>query len=138
MAKGWSREFDDPIDLPDGRKLVTLEDAGNYITKLPKAGMAGGDGSSDDRRDAWRADDVRQDRCHEGVKSASRPRVQSPTAKHALGKAETEAGPMTSVCYFLPVSAAAKRVRSAGTPTTVLGSPKTRWTSSARYAPLVA
>ena len=35
--KGWSRPFDDPIDLPGGRKLVTLEDAGNYITKLPKA-----------------------------------------------------------------------------------------------------
>jgi hypothetical protein len=37
MTKGWSREFDDPIDLPRGRQLVTLEDAGNYITKLPKA-----------------------------------------------------------------------------------------------------
>jgi hypothetical protein len=37
MAKGWSREFEDPIDLPDGRTLITLEDAGNYITKLPKA-----------------------------------------------------------------------------------------------------
>jgi hypothetical protein len=37
MAKGWSREFDEPIDLPRGRKLVTLEDAGNFITKLPKA-----------------------------------------------------------------------------------------------------
>jgi hypothetical protein len=36
-AKGWSRQFDDPIDLPRGRQLVTLEDAGNYITKLPKA-----------------------------------------------------------------------------------------------------
>jgi hypothetical protein len=35
--KGWSREFDDPIDLPRGRQLVTLEDAGTYITKLPKA-----------------------------------------------------------------------------------------------------
>jgi hypothetical protein len=34
---GWSRPFDDPIELPDGRQLVTLEDAGNYITKLPKA-----------------------------------------------------------------------------------------------------
>jgi cob(I)alamin adenosyltransferase len=32
----WSRRFDDPIPLPRGR-LVTLEDAGNYITKLPKA-----------------------------------------------------------------------------------------------------
>jgi len=35
--KGWSRRFDEPILLPRGRKLVTLEDDGNYITKLPKA-----------------------------------------------------------------------------------------------------
>lgn len=33
----WSRRFKEPIPLPRGRKLVTLEDAGNYITKLPKA-----------------------------------------------------------------------------------------------------
>jgi hypothetical protein len=26
-----------PISLPGGRQLVTLRDAGNYITKLPKA-----------------------------------------------------------------------------------------------------
>jgi hypothetical protein len=36
-AAQWSREFDDPIALPDGRKLVTLRDAASYITKLPKA-----------------------------------------------------------------------------------------------------
>jgi hypothetical protein len=37
-AKGWSRrKFDDPIVLPGGRQLVTLQDAGTYITKLPKA-----------------------------------------------------------------------------------------------------
>jgi hypothetical protein len=35
--KGWSRPFDDPIPLPRGGQLVTLQDAGNYITKLPKA-----------------------------------------------------------------------------------------------------
>jgi hypothetical protein len=35
--KGWRRRFEDPIPLPRGRKLVTLQDAGNYITKLPKA-----------------------------------------------------------------------------------------------------
>ncbi len=35
--RGWKREFDDPISLPRGRQLVTLEDAGRYITKLPKA-----------------------------------------------------------------------------------------------------
>jgi hypothetical protein len=33
----WSTRFDDPIPLPKGRQLVTLEDAGNYIMKLPKA-----------------------------------------------------------------------------------------------------
>jgi hypothetical protein len=33
---GWQRKFDDPIPLPDGRKLVTLKDAGDYITNLPK------------------------------------------------------------------------------------------------------
>jgi hypothetical protein len=33
----WSRKFDEPIPLPRGRELVTLEDAGTYITKLSKA-----------------------------------------------------------------------------------------------------
>ena len=32
-----SRPFDDPISLPDGRKLRTLHDAGHYVTALPKA-----------------------------------------------------------------------------------------------------
>jgi hypothetical protein len=35
--RGWKRPFDDPIPPPDGRELVTLEDADNYITKLPNA-----------------------------------------------------------------------------------------------------
>ena len=41
---GWTRRFDEPIPLPprgkgarQGRQLVTLKDAGTYITKLPKA-----------------------------------------------------------------------------------------------------
>ncbi len=34
---GWKRPFEDPIPLPRGRRLVTPEDAGNYITKFPKA-----------------------------------------------------------------------------------------------------
>lgn len=33
----WSDRFDNPIRLPDGQKLVTLEDAALYIQKLPKA-----------------------------------------------------------------------------------------------------
>jgi hypothetical protein len=35
--RGWKRPFDDPIPLPRGRQLVTLEDAAKYIQKLPKA-----------------------------------------------------------------------------------------------------
>jgi hypothetical protein len=34
--RGWRRAFDDLIVLPRGRELVTLEDAGTYITELPK------------------------------------------------------------------------------------------------------
>jgi hypothetical protein len=34
--RGWKRRFNDPIPLPRGRQLVTLEDAGRYITRLPK------------------------------------------------------------------------------------------------------
>ena len=40
---GWSREFEEPIIIPPrgprgrSRTLVTLKDAGDYITRLPKA-----------------------------------------------------------------------------------------------------
>jgi hypothetical protein len=37
ISRGWKRKFEDPIPLPRGRQLVTLQDAGRYITKLPKA-----------------------------------------------------------------------------------------------------
>jgi hypothetical protein len=33
----WSDRFDDPIPLPNGRELVTLEDAAGYIVKLSRA-----------------------------------------------------------------------------------------------------
>jgi hypothetical protein len=33
---GWQRKFEDPIPLPDGRTLMTLRDAADYITTLPK------------------------------------------------------------------------------------------------------
>jgi len=35
--RGWKRRFEDPIPLPRGRQLVTLEDAANYIQTLPEA-----------------------------------------------------------------------------------------------------
>jgi hypothetical protein len=31
----WSRRFFDPIELSDGRKLLTLRDAAEFITELP-------------------------------------------------------------------------------------------------------
>lgn len=33
----WSSAFPDPIPLPNGRQLRTLEEAAAYIQKLPKA-----------------------------------------------------------------------------------------------------
>jgi hypothetical protein len=35
--RGWKHPFDDPIPLPRGLQLVTLQGAGDYITKLPTA-----------------------------------------------------------------------------------------------------
>jgi hypothetical protein len=32
----WSTPFENPITLPDGRQLLTLSDAADYITALPK------------------------------------------------------------------------------------------------------
>ncbi len=38
MARvGWDKEFEDPVRLSDGRKLVTLRGAGAYIAALPPA-----------------------------------------------------------------------------------------------------
>jgi hypothetical protein len=34
--RGSQRAFDDPIQLPDGRTLVTLHDAATHVTGLPK------------------------------------------------------------------------------------------------------
>lgn len=33
-ALSWSTPFDDPIPLPDGREILTLEDAARYILTL--------------------------------------------------------------------------------------------------------
>jgi hypothetical protein len=44
--RGWKRAFDDPIPLPRGRQLVTLEDAARYIQELPK---------SEHKLDQWQA-----------------------------------------------------------------------------------
>jgi len=37
LFKVGARRFEEPIALPDGLTLRTLRDAGDFITKLPKA-----------------------------------------------------------------------------------------------------
>jgi hypothetical protein len=78
-------------------QLVTLQDAGNYITKLPKTAHSAPEWlaateAPDPRRNAWRADNARQDRRHDGAEPACRPRVRSQSQREALGKEETQAG----------------------------------------------
>ena len=36
FSSSWGREFDEPIALPGGKKLIVLRDAASYITALPK------------------------------------------------------------------------------------------------------
>lgn len=43
--RNLDRASDDPIILPDGRKLVTLRDAGHCIRALPKAKQKGRSGN---------------------------------------------------------------------------------------------
>ena len=35
--RGWSRAFDEPIPLPDGGELRTLNDAGRHVDALPRS-----------------------------------------------------------------------------------------------------
>jgi hypothetical protein len=48
-----SREFGDPISLPTGRQLVTLKDAGTYITELPKSEHAASEWQAARKASSW-------------------------------------------------------------------------------------
>ena len=101
-ATGWKRPFANPIPLPGGRQLVTLEEAAGYIMKLPKAEQNLGE---------WQAaieclilvaekNGPTHDGAHrhdEGAQSPRRARVQSGSQRQQLGKAEAEKRPMTGV-----------------------------------------
>jgi hypothetical protein len=39
--RGWKRALADPIHLPNGRKLLTLGDAGHYVAALPQPTQQG-------------------------------------------------------------------------------------------------
>jgi hypothetical protein len=38
LTVGWKRRFEDPVQLPRSHRLVTFQDAGNYITRPALAG----------------------------------------------------------------------------------------------------
>jgi hypothetical protein len=97
----WKRPFEDPIALPRGRQLVTIEDAGAYITKLPKAQHEVAEWQAamecpDPGGRKERSDNDGAHRRHAVAQSTRRAGVQPRSQRHALGKAEAKAGRMTS------------------------------------------
>ena len=91
---GWQRKFEDPIPLPDGRTLVTLRDATDYITSLPKEEirprrLAGCDRGIDVGFAKWSHDDG-ADRGREGAEPSYRSGIQSGSESYALGETEAQ------------------------------------------------
>jgi len=103
----WSRPFDHPIPLPRGRRqLVTLQDAGTYITKLPKAEHEAQEWQAavegvDPGGVGGRADDVCAHRHHVGLEPTCGTRVQSRSQRPPLGKTQAEERPMTRAAQWI-------------------------------------
>jgi hypothetical protein len=102
----WSRPFDKPIQLPQGKKLVTLKDAAAYILKLPK---------SEQQSPEWQAAAeavmmAAEDRgplmhAHVGMMLAlhgATPIPEYNPAKVKIGTAEIEAGRVTEAAIARP------------------------------------
>jgi hypothetical protein len=103
--EGWKRRFDDPIPLPGGRQLVTLEDAGTFITKLPKAEHSAPewrvcDAGTDPGRDQGRPDDAGAHRRHAGATPKRGTGVQFRPERSTLGEAKAGTGSMISAFRF--------------------------------------
>jgi hypothetical protein len=92
-GKGWLREFDDPIALPDGKKLATLHDAATYGTTEERIG-GNGRPQSDVGRRARQTHDPGADRVYAGIEPAQGSRVQSEPERPPLGQAQAEARSM--------------------------------------------
>jgi hypothetical protein len=98
----WSVRFDDPIVLPkNGRELVTLKDAGNYITKLPKA-----EHDAPEWQPAMEAlilvaeKGGPADRPHARLEPARRTGVRYVATGTPLGQTQTSEEPMTVFVYI--------------------------------------
>jgi hypothetical protein len=108
----WDLKFFEPIPLPGKRKsLVTLRDAVNHMTGLPRAeqnaehwrpaatllgiiGERGVRGVRSNCRDAWAAQG--RNECTAGVRSEAQ-------AGPTLGKTKIEAGRMTERIFTVPI-----------------------------------
>jgi hypothetical protein len=87
----WDQRFFDPIILPGRKPLVTLRDAAEYITELPKA-----EHDADEWHDGMEAlllvaehdgpTMFARDRHHEGIEPSRRTRVQPVAERQAWGR----------------------------------------------------
>jgi hypothetical protein len=96
-GSGWKRPFDDPIPLPRGRQLVTLEDAARYKSfRRPNSILRSGRRRSNPC--SWSSNTTARScgthQRHESAEPARRSGVQPRSQRHALGKEEIEAGRM--------------------------------------------
>lgn len=84
--ENWQRKFEDPIPLPNGRKLLTLRDAADYI-RPPKEGSRFTGLASRNRGAVgvakW-SDNAGADRGHAGAQPSRRAGVQSRTQRYPL------------------------------------------------------
>jgi hypothetical protein len=65
----WIKRFVDPIILPDGRELLTLRDAAEYITAPPKAEHDAADWQVDDGNAAAGCVSTTGRKCWRGLRS---------------------------------------------------------------------
>ena len=103
----WSKEFDEPISIPDGRTLVAVHDAASYITFRERSGrirMAGCDRGADTGSRVRRPDDVCSDRHHEGVRAATMFQSSIITERTSLKAQEAEKRSVMTVLIYVDTS----------------------------------
>jgi hypothetical protein len=101
--RGWQRFFDDPIPLPNGRRLVTLRDAATFITKLPKAEHDAEEWAGRDAGAIAELPSITDRRCsrgsvltlmqHQGRRFAAIHPTQLPSPERYRGANEPQLGP---------------------------------------------
>ena len=86
----WFKRFSDPIVLPDGRELLTLRDAAEYITLTESRArcrrLASRDGNAVAGRRARRAGNAGADRDDESVEPARHESDTNTAAKAGQGQ----------------------------------------------------